>query len=244
MTFCNINFNILNKFQLFTRDNNETKCIATVNAQFIVLANTDKRYMNYINSHYATFDGEIPIKKAKQFSRDFTNAEKLPGSEIIYDFCQYAKDNSLKMFLLGGYEDSNADAVRIIKERYGIEIEGYSPPYEEYPFSEKFINNCMNKIKAFKPDIIFVGFGAPKQEWFIEEQFNEFNSIGVKYIIGSGGTFEFVSGKIKRAPAWISQIGLESVYRLLQEISMARVKRIIYSFKFYRYINHKPDWQE
>ena len=244
MEFCNINFNVLKKTCLFQREADETKCIATVNAQFIVLANTDKRYMNYINSHYATFDGEIPLKTAKKYNEEFKDAEKLPGSEIVYDFCQYAKDNSLRMFFLGGYEDSNADAVRIIKEKYGIEIEGYSPPYEKYPFSENFINNCMERISSFKPDIVFVGFGAPKQEWFIEEQLKDLNTIGVKYIIGSGGTFEFVSGKIKRAPAWISKIGLESIYRLAQEISIARLKRIFYSFRFYKYMNHKPEWQK
>lgn len=243
MKFCNIEFNILNKKELFERAENETKCIATVNAQFIVLANTDKRYMDYINSHYATFDGEIPLKKAKQISKEFAYAEKLPGSEIVYDFCQYAKNNSLKLFFLGGYEDSNAEAVRIIKEKYEIEIEGYSPPYENYPFSEQFIQNCMERINSFRPDIIFVGFGAPKQEWFIEEQFEKLNKLGVKYLIGSGGTFEFVSGKIKRAPSWISKIGLESIYRLLQEISFVRLRRIFYSFRFYKYIKHEPDWK-
>ena len=101
----------------------------------------------------------------------------------------------------------------------------------------------MSRITEFKPDIIFVGFGAPKQEWFIEEQLEKLNSIGVKYIIGSGGTFEFVSGKIKRAPAWISKIGLESVYRLLQELNIARIKRIFYSFRFFKYIKHKPEWE-
>lgn len=242
MKFCNIEFNILHKDDLFVRSDNETKCIATVNAQFIVLANTDKRYMDYINSHYSTFDGEIPLKEAKKRYSEFKDAEKLPGSEIVYDFCQYAKENSLRMFFLGGYEDSNKAAVEIVKERYGVEIDGYSPPYEKYPFSDGFIENCMSRITEFKPDIIFVGFGAPKQEWFIEEQLEKLNSIGVKYIIGSGGTFEFVSGKIKRAPAWVSKIGFESIYRLLQEISVARIKRIFYSFKYYKYIKHKPDW--
>ena len=243
MKFCNIEFNILHKDDLFVRSENETKCIATVNAQFIVLANTDKRYMDYINSHYSTFDGEIPLKEAKKRYSEFKDAEKLPGSEIVYDFCQYAKENSLRMFFLGGYEDSNKAAVEIVKERYGIEIEGYSPPYEKYPFSDGFIENCMSRITEFKPDIIFVGFGAPKQERLIEEQLGKLNSIGLKYIIGSGGTFEFVSGKIKRAPAWISKIGLESVYRLLQELNIARIKRIFYSFRFFKYIKHKPEWE-
>ena len=243
MKFCNIEFNIFNKKQLFERHNDEIKCIATVNAQFIVLANTDKRYMNYINSNYATFDGEIPLKEAKKHNQYFKDAEKLPGSEIVYDFCQYAKDNSYKMFFLGGYEDSNKEAVRIVKEKYQIEIEGYSPPYEPYPFSENFKKNCISRIEAFKPDIIFVGFGAPKQEWFIEENKELLKNYGVKFAIGSGGTFEFVSGKIKRAPAWVSKIGLESIFRLMNEISIARIKRIFYSFRFYKYIKHQPDWK-
>ena len=112
MKFCNIEFNIFNKKQLFERHSDEIKCIATVNAQFIVLANTDKRYMNYINSNYATFDGEIPLKKAKKYNQYFKDAEKLPGSEIVYDFCEYAKENSYKMFFLGGYEDSKGDHCR------------------------------------------------------------------------------------------------------------------------------------
>ena len=124
MKFCNIEFNILHKDDLFVRLENETKCIATVNAQFIVLANTDKRYMDYINSHYATFDGEIPLKEAKKRYAEFKDAEKLPGSEIVYDFCQYAKENSLRMFFLGGYEDSNKVAVEIVKEHYGGERDG------------------------------------------------------------------------------------------------------------------------
>lgn len=242
MKFCNIEFNIFNKQQLFDRKEDETKCIATVNAQFIVLANTDKRYMNYINSNYATFDGEIPLKKAKKYNNFFANAQKLPGSEIVYDFAEFAKENSYKMFFLGGYEDSNKDAVRIIKEKYGIEIEGFSPAYETYPFSKDFSSNCLSKIENFKPDILFVGFGAPKQEWFIEDNKDFLKKIGLKYVIGSGGTFEFVSGKIKRAPFWVSKIGLESLYRLMNEISWARLKRIFYSFKFFKYIKSNPDW--
>lgn len=244
MEFCNINFKILKKEMLFLREENETKCIIPVNAQVIVLANSNKRYMDFINSHYSTFDGEIPLKAAKKKSDDFKEIKKLSGSEIIYDFCKYAKDNSLKMFFLGGYEDSNTEAVKKVRENYGIEIEGYSPPYEKYPFSKQFVEKCIEKISSFKPDIIFVGFGAPKQEWFIDEQLSKLNVLGVKYIIASGGTFEFVSGKIKRAPAWISMIGLESVYRLFQELNLARFRRILYSFRFFKYINSKPEWIE
>ena len=244
MKFCNIEFNILNKEQLFQRKKEEIKCIATVNAQFIVLANTNERYMNYINSNYATFDGEVPLKIAKKKNSEFKMAEKLPGSEIVYDFCEYAKANQLRVFFLGGKKSSNEEAVRKIREKYGIEIKGFSPDFENYPFSDKFISTCQKELIDFKPDILFVGFGAPKQEWFIEDNKKFFNEIGVKYAIGSGGTFEFVSGQIKRAPKWVQNAGLEGGYRFLSEISMNRLKRILFSFRFFKYVNGKPSFED
>lgn len=240
--FCNLNFNILHKNELFDRADDELKCIATVNAQFIVLANTNARYMNYINSHYATFDGEIPLKKARKTLEVFADAEKLPGSEIVYDFASFAKAHGLKMFFLGGKAESNVLAVLKIRKEYGIEIEGFSPVFENYPFSEQFVESCRKRISEFRPDILFVGFGAPKQEFFIEDNFEFLKNCGVKYAIGSGGTFEFVSGTIERAPKWVQNAGLESVFRLCKEISWMRFKRILYSLRFYRYVKRKPEF--
>jgi N-acetylglucosaminyldiphosphoundecaprenol N-acetyl-beta-D-mannosaminyltransferase len=166
--------------------------------------------------------------------------EKLSGSDIVYDFCQFAKENNYKMFFLGGKEESNQLAVQKIKNRYNIQIEGHSPDFEEYPFSEKFNRLCMERITAFKPDILFVGFGAPKQEYWIDDHLSRLSELGVKYAIGCGGTFDFVAGTIKRAPVFIQKIGLESLYRFFQEPNKTRLKRTIESFKFFKYIFCKP----
>lgn len=240
MQFCNLNYNLLCRDDLFTRKENELKVIVTVNAQFIVLANTDKRYFDFINAHYATFDGEIPLKFAKKKCKEFSCAEKLSGSEIIYDFAQFAKENGMKLFLLGGKPLSNDIAVQKLREKYSILVEGFSPKFEEYPFSEEFVKTCLDKIADFHPDILFVGFGAPKQEYFIEDNFDFLKSCGVKYAVGCGGTFEFVSGELPRAPRCIQKIGLESLFRFFTEISWMRFSRILYSLKFFRYINGKP----
>lgn len=148
----------------------------------------------------------------------------------------------MKLYFLGGKEDSNAQAVLNVKEKYGIKVDGYSPSYEDYPFSKKFIDDCMSHIKKSKPDIIFIGFGAPKQEFFMRDNLKELTQLGVKFAIGSGGTVDFVSGKIKRAPEKISKLGLEGIYRLFKQFNKARFKRIIYSFGFFKYINGKPSF--
>jgi N-acetylglucosaminyldiphosphoundecaprenol N-acetyl-beta-D-mannosaminyltransferase len=168
--------------------------------------------------------------------------EKLAGSDIIYDFCELAGKNNLKMFLLGGKEESNRTAVRVIQERYKIAIDGYSPPFEEYPFSDDFNKSCIDRMRLFRPEILFVGFGAPKQEYWIDDNKAVLSEIGVKYAVGCGGTFDFVSGNIKRAPIFLQKTGLEGLYRFLQEPNKLRFKRLADSLRFFKYIWHKPDF--
>jgi N-acetylglucosaminyldiphosphoundecaprenol N-acetyl-beta-D-mannosaminyltransferase len=246
MKFCNINFNLRNKSDIFEPiDSGKTKVIITVNAAFIVDANISERFFNILNNNYITFDGTVPYLVAKVvhfFKREQFNYEKMAGSDVVYDFCDFAKVNNYKIFFLGGKAESNEVAVCKIKESYNIEIAGYSPSFENYPFSDNFNNVCLEKIKEFRPDILFVGFGAPKQEFWIDDHKEILSEIGVKYAIGSGGTFDFVSQKIKRAPVFIQRIGLEIVWRFFQEPSKMRLKRLIDSFKFFKYIWCKPDF--
>jgi N-acetylglucosaminyldiphosphoundecaprenol N-acetyl-beta-D-mannosaminyltransferase len=239
--YCNLNINLTNKKELFEIDKKKTKCIVTLNAQIICLANTNQELYEFVNSNYATIDGQVPLKCAKIFKRkEFKNCEKLSGSEIIYDFCELAKKKKMKLFFLGGKEESNARAVENIKKDYGIEVAGFSPKYENYPFSKGFVESCFKEMEAFKPDIVFVGFGAPKQEFFMRDNMDRLKKCGVKYAVGSGGTVDFVSGIVKRAPKWVAKLGLEGFYRLFQEFNKARFKRLTNSFKFFKYIWKKP----
>jgi N-acetylglucosaminyldiphosphoundecaprenol N-acetyl-beta-D-mannosaminyltransferase len=163
--------------------------------------------------------------------------EKLSGADIIYDFCEYAKKNNLRLFFLGGKKESNEMSVKIIREKYHVEVDGFSPEFEDYPFSDNFNEGCIGRIKKFNPEILFVGFGAPKQEYWIDDNKDFLSEIGVRYAIGCGGTFDFVSGNIKRAPFFIQKIGLEGVYRFFQEPGKARFKRLVDSLKFLKYLN-------
>ena len=243
--YCNLNINLKNKKELFEIDPKKPKCIVTLNAQIICLANTNEELYKFVNDNYATIDGQIPLRLGKIFKRkELRGVEKLSGSEIVYDFCEYAKKNKKKLFFLGGKEDSNSGAVKNVKEKYGIEVAGFSPEYENYPFSKKFVDSCFKEMDKFKPDIVFIGFGAPKQEFFMRDNMDRLKKCGVKFAIGSGGTVDFVSGKIKRAPKWIVKLGLEGVYRLFQEFNKARFKRLMNSFKFIKYIWKKPTFMK
>ncbi len=232
--FANLCFKGLTKESIL-KEEGCLKFVVTVNAEFIVHANKDHNFMNIINRNFSTFDGQVPFLLAK-FSNRSIDFEKLSGSDLIYDFCKMAKANGKKIYLLGGLKESNRVSVKKLKEEYKVEIDGFSPEYKSFPFEKHHNNLILNKIKKSKPDILFVGFGAVKQELWITQNQHILEDFGIKWVIGSGGTFEFVSGKVKRAPVVVQKIGLEGVYRLICEPKLFRLKRILLSFKVFKYL--------
>ena len=83
------------------------------------------------------------------------------------------------------------------------------------------------QVQRYNPDIIFVGFGVPKQEYWIAENLNK---ISAKVAIGVGGTLDFMAGKVPRAPEMVRNLGLEWVFRLA--VQPWRVKRQLSLLKF------------
>ncbi len=234
INFANLKFRGLVKKTLL-EESEKLKFIVTVNAEFIIKANNDDNFKKIINDNYSTFDGQVPYFLAKK-QKPNIYFEKLSGSDLIYDFAAMAKETNKKIFLLGGQEESNRKSIIKLKKEYNIDIDGFSPVYKPYPFDNNHNNNILKEIEIFKPDILFVGFGALKQESWINDNKQFLEDIGVKWVIGSGGTFEFVSGLIKRAPRWIQRIGMEGIYRIIEEPNKIRFKRILLSFKMFKYI--------
>jgi len=234
INFANLKFRGLVKEKLL-EESDSLKFIVTVNAEFIIKANNYENFKKIINDNYSTFDGQVPYFLAKKQNPNI-NFEKLSGSDLIYDFATMAKEKNKRIFLLGGYEESNTKAIEKLKKDFGIEIDGLSPAYKPYPFDDEHNSNILNKIEKFKPDILFVGFGAIKQEYWINDNKQFLEDLGVKWVVGSGGTFEFVAGLIKRAPEWIQRMGMEGIYRTIKEPNLQRFKRIFLSFKVFAYI--------
>lgn len=92
------------------------------------------------------------------------------------------------------------------------------------------------RLEDFAPHIIFVGFGFGKQEHWLNDNYAFLNKLGVKWGIACGGTFEFLSGEVNRAPKFIQRCGLEGVWRLIMEPKLFRIKRLITSVKILKYL--------
>jgi N-acetylglucosaminyldiphosphoundecaprenol N-acetyl-beta-D-mannosaminyltransferase len=233
----NINFNGLTKdFILSLLDSKKLNVVITVNAEFIVLANENKRFMDILSKNINTVDGQIPYLFLKMKARKMkVKVETLSGSDLIFDICKKASLKKLKVFLLGGLEISNKLSQKRLREMFPeLIIDGYSPPHSPYPFPKELNDLILQKIQNFSPDILFVAFGPPKQEFWIEDNRDFLEKIGVRLAMGVGGTFEMVAGIEKRAPVFIQKMGLESIWRLYQ--NPKRLGRFIKLFKFFKVI--------
>ncbi|MEK6697991.1 MAG: WecB/TagA/CpsF family glycosyltransferase [Nitrospirota bacterium] len=221
--------------EVLLREEGFLKIIVTVNAELIVLANEDERFKRLINANYATFDGQVPYLLARLKCRG-AYFEKISGSDFIYDACEFARKHVKRVFLLGGYTNSNRLAVERLKKEYDIEIEGFSPEHRPYPFDAVHNARILERLSSFGPHILFVGFGAKKQEFWIEDNKKLLKNIGVRWAVGSGGTFEMVSGQFRRASRFLQNVGLEGVYRMCKEPSLYRLKKLLNSIKMFRYL--------
>jgi N-acetylglucosaminyldiphosphoundecaprenol N-acetyl-beta-D-mannosaminyltransferase len=209
--------------------------IVTLNAEIIVQANENPQLAEIIKLATTTIDGTIPYW-LMCLKYPGLKLEKLAGSDLIYRFCDtYASGGGI--FLLGGDIESNRLSVGQLAEQYpGLKVSGYSFEKMDYPFSNELDIKILASISQAKPDVLFVGFGAPKQEYWIFDHEKLLMEIGVKIVVGCGGTFEFVSGRIQRAPKWTQAIGMEGIYRLMREPRWFRVKRIYRSLLIFKYL--------
>jgi len=145
--------------------------------------------------------------------------ERVTGIDLMENLCKESVKYGYRIFLLGAKEGTAELTKEILEKRYnGLNIVGTfsgSPKIEDEP-------PILEKINTATPDILFVAYGAPNQELWIARNLAKMPP--VKLAIGIGGAFNFIAGIRKRAPKWMQNLGIEWMYRLIQEPS--RIKRI------------------
>ncbi len=143
--------------------------------------------------------------------------EKLSGSDMIIPIVQLAAEQNWGVYLLGGMpgEPGAAElAAERLVQRFGVRIVGIDPSFVSMDGSKEGDAGVLERVRAAKPDIVFVALGAPKQELWIARCLDE---IRPAVAIGVGASLDFISGQISRAPRWVSNAGFEWAYRLLQD---------------------------
>ena len=137
--------------------------------------------------------------------------ERVTGTDLFQDLLQACEDRGLRPFLFGARQDVLEETIRVIKARHpGIEIAGYRNGY----FGRAEEPEIAAQIRASKADMLFVAISSPVKERFIAEYRDR---VGVPFLMGVGGSFDVISGRVVRAPLWMQRYGFEWLFRVIQE---------------------------
>lgn len=197
--------------------------IVTPNPEIILLAQKDRQLMQILNNADLAIPDGVGLKLADP------SLKIIKGRDLFMSLISLANKKSWRVFFLGGLKDEAETAVQKLEISYKkIKLQAFAGPKlndQAEPVLEvdrAIQNDAIKKINEFAPKILFVGFGAPKQEKWIYKWLPKLNIGGAMAV---GGTFSYLAGYSKLPPKWMKKCGLEWLWRLLTEPK--RLKRII-----------------
>lgn len=213
--------------------------IACVNAFCVTSTLKNKRLASIYNGADITGPDGIPfVKWIQTFLK--VPCDRFAAPDISLQFAERAKDKGYTFYLYGGAPDVVVKMKGYLEERFPhINIVGYySPPFRDLTKEED--QKIVDEINGLAPDIILVGLGTPKQDYWIDEHLNQINGA---ILVASGATFDFFGGRIKMAPEFIRNSGFEWLFRLLSKDFFRLWKRytilnIIFLWNFLLQIIH------
>ena len=186
--------------------------IFTPNVDHVVLAETDERVRQaYARATLSLADG-TPVVWASRIRGPRLPA-RISGSDLITPLMAIAGQRQWRVYLLGGTDGVASQVAQLMAEQHGVTVVGVDEPRIAYATADEE-SLAVARVVASRPDLLFVALGSPKQELFIDRVRDQ---LGTIVAIGVGASFDFLAGRVRRAPAWISTMGLEWLYRLVKE---------------------------
>jgi N-acetylglucosaminyldiphosphoundecaprenol N-acetyl-beta-D-mannosaminyltransferase len=191
-------------------NSDEPKQVCFVNADCVNIAYKDPSYLEVLQRSDLCLADGIGLKLAgKILGKEI--AQNLCGTDMFPRLCERISGKDTRLFLLGARPEVVEGVVRWISDHYPkVKVCGHQHGY----FLTNEESAMIRRIKDSRADLLLVAFGVPKQDSWISQHLQE---TGVNVAMGVGGLFDFYSGRIPRAPLWMREIGMEWLYRLIQE---------------------------
>ncbi len=184
--------------------------VFTTGAELIVRAHWDETLKGiYLNSDLLTVDSSGVYFAARLLGKPAR--EPVSAAQLMFRFLELKANVGYRFYFLGSKEEILKKAVENLKARYpNLNVVGWHHGY----FNFKNDSFVVTKIAEAKPDVLFVAMSTPLKEEFISKNLERMN---VPVSMGVGGSVDVAAGYCKLAPKWLSKMGLEWLYRLIQE---------------------------
>lgn len=213
------------------------KNISEIKGDYICVSNVHTTVTSFEDAAYCAIQngGLMAIPDGGPLStvgqkRGHKNMERTTGPSLMGEIFEISAKKGYRHYLYGSKEETLELLQKKLMEKYPeIQIAGmYSPPFR--PLTEEEDKVIIERINETKPDFVWVGLGAPKQEKWMAAHQGKIDGL----MLGVGAGFDYYAENIKRAPMWMQKHNLEWVYRLVQD-----PKRL---FKRYWSTNTKFIW--
>lgn len=202
-----------------------SRYVCLANVHMIMEAYDDEAFKRVVNSAALVTPDGMPLVWALRTLRVKT-ASRVYGPTLTLHVCEAAARKGVPIGLYGGTPESLADFVEFLQKRFlGIQVVcQIAPPFR--PLTPEEDTTYTQQIVESGAQILFVGIGCPRQEFWMAEHQDRVPAI----MLGVGAAFDFHSGRVKQAPNWMQIIGTEWLFRLLME-----PRRL-----WKRYVKHNP----
>jgi len=195
--------------------------IASGKPHYVCISNVHTTMMSQYDPEYRRIQNEaamvtpdgMPLSWVQR-KMGYDQPHRVYGPDLMLEICKRGVDKGFRHFFYGGHEGVAEELKRSFEERFpGIQIVGlYSPPFR--PLSPEEDEAVCAMINDCGADIVWVGLGAPKQERWMAEHLGRFRAPAM---LGVGAAFDFHTGRILQAPAWMQGRGLEWLFRIYAE---------------------------
>lgn len=198
--------------------------IACLNAYCVALSLSDSRLKNIYNSSDIAGPDGMPFVKWIRMMSD-RKCDRFCAPDIALYLADRAKEKGYTFYLYGGAPEVLEQMQKFLLDKFPhLHIIGsYSPPFR--PLTEEEDAAICSEINRLKPDILLVGLGTPKQDYWIEDHIEKLRGT---VMVASGATFDFFGGRVNMAPEWVRSSGFEWLYRLFSKDFKRLWKRYTY----------------
>lgn len=192
-------------------ENGQRTHVVTANPEIVMLARENRDFRSIVEQAYVVPDGIGIVYAAKWTNQPIY--ERVTGVELLEALMLEADRHRWDVYLLGARPDVISLAAQKLAERYpNARVVGYRDGYFRQDEDEQIVREIAEK----KPHLLFVALGAPRQEEWMNKYRDQLNA---SLMMGVGGSFDVISGKVKRAPVFWQKLHLEWFYRLISQPS-------------------------
>jgi len=196
----------------------ENYYIVTPNPEMIVASRTSFVFRNGLNNAKIALNDGVGLSLAAKFLGKELN-ERIPGVDFVKSVCAMSNDWPITVGFLGGGPKIAERASDCLRQEFPkLRIVYVGEEWNQAMQTDYSKQTTVPKKAVVRSpkavDVLFIALGAPKQEFWMAEHLNK---IPVRVMVGVGGSFDYISGNLKRAPKWVQRVGFEWLFRLLTQ---------------------------